>query len=69
MFQYLALRGEVQGKTVRLRKTFQLFFICRGKRRRMAQYHQRAVIRLHQLNLAKLTHRFQFAKTFTYRRQ
>ena len=36
MFQYLALRGKIQGKTVRLRKTFQLFFICSRKGRGMA---------------------------------
>ena len=54
MFQYLALRREVQRKTVSLRKAFQFFPVARWQRGGMAQHHQRAVVRLHQLDVTEV---------------
>ena len=54
MFQYLALWREVQGKTVSLRKAFQFFPVCRRQGCGMAQHHQRAIVRLHQLDVAEM---------------
>ena len=54
MLQYLALWREVQGKTVSLRKAFQFFPVARWQGSGMAQHHQRAVVRLHQLDVTEV---------------
>ncbi len=42
------------GKTVSLRKAFQFFPVCRRQGCGMAQHHQRAIVRLHQLDVAEM---------------
>ena len=37
-----------------MRKAFQFFLVCRRQGCGMAQHHQRAIVRLHQLDVAEM---------------